>query len=58
MNTPATANPVKTDVLQSDHHSHFSPEEIAKAVARHNREHPNQLAVNRAPKPQKTTPRR
>lgn len=57
MNTPATANPVKTDVLQSDHHTHFSTQEIAKAVARHNREHPNQV-VNRAPKQQKTTPRR
>jgi len=33
MNTPATANPVKTDVLQSDHHSDFSKEEIATSVA-------------------------
>ena len=57
MNTPAKPDPVKSDVLQSDHHSHFSVEDIAKAVARHNREHPNQM-VNRGPKPQKTTPRR
>jgi hypothetical protein len=57
MNTPATANPVKSDVLQSDHHSHFSSEEIAKAIARHNREHPKQV-VSRTPKLQKTTPLR
>lgn len=28
-----------TDVLQSDHHSSLSPEEVAKALARHNRDH-------------------
>jgi hypothetical protein len=28
-----------SDVLQSDHHSTLSAEEVAKAVARHNREH-------------------
>jgi hypothetical protein len=27
------------DVLQSDHHSKLSAEEIAKALARHNRHH-------------------
>jgi hypothetical protein len=50
--TPATP-PVVSDVLQSDHHAHFTNEQIAKAVARHQREHPNQTP--RAPKPQKTT---
>jgi len=43
------------DVLQSDHHSHFTTQEIAKAVARHQREHPAQTPRNL--KPQKTTPR-
>lgn len=57
MNAPAKPDPVRSDVLQSDHHSHFSVEDIAKAVARHNREHPNK-AVNRATQPQKTTPSR
>ena len=42
------------DVLQSDHHSHFTTQEIAKAVERHKREHPNE-GITR--KPQKTTPR-
>ena len=62
MTTPATSNtptttppPVAGDVLHNENHSRFTTEDIAKAVARHNREHPNQ-----APhvKPQKTTPRR
>ena len=53
--TPApTAPPVAGDVLQSDHHSRFTTAEIAKAVARHKREHGGP-APN--PKPQKTTPR-
>ncbi len=55
--TPAKAAtpPVVSDVLQSDHHSHFTTQEIAKAVARHQREHPAQTPRNL--KPQKTTPR-
>lgn len=55
--TPATnhATPVPADVLQSDHHSHFTTQDIAKAVARHQREHPNQTPRNS--NPQKTTPR-
>jgi hypothetical protein len=32
------ANPVN-DVLHSDNHSRLTAEEIAKAVARHNRDH-------------------
>jgi hypothetical protein len=48
------ATSVPGDVLQSDHHSHFSPEDIAKAVARHQREHPVQPRANRS---RKTTPR-
>ena len=58
MTTPATtSSPVPSDVLHSESHSRLSPEEIAKAVARHQREHPSQTA-NRAVKPQKTTPHR
>jgi hypothetical protein len=55
--TPAqpTTSPVVPDVLQSDHHAHFTTQEIAKAVARHQREHPAQTPRNL--KPQKTTPR-
>ena len=60
MNQPATptkpaTTPVVPDVLQSDHHAHFTNQEIAKAVARHQREHPAQTPRNL--KPQKTTPR-
>lgn len=50
--TPTT--PVGSDVLQSDRHSHFTTQEIAKAVARHQREHPQPSPKAR---PQKTTPR-
>lgn len=50
-------SPVPDDVLHSEGHSHLSAEEIAKAVARHQREHPNQ-ASNRNRKPPKTTPHR
>ncbi|MGA8111211.1 MAG: hypothetical protein WBD46_18285 [Acidobacteriaceae bacterium] len=53
--TPAPSTPpAPADVLQSDHHSRFTTAEIAKAVARHKREHGDH-APN--PKPQKTTPR-
>lgn len=54
--TLAPAPAATTDVLQSDHHSHFTTEEIARAVARHQREHPG--PASRAARPQKTTPRR
>jgi hypothetical protein len=30
---------LQSDVLRSEHHTMLSPEEIAKAVQRHNREH-------------------
>ena len=32
-------SPVMTDVLQSDHHTHMTDEEIAKARAHHNKRH-------------------
>ena len=35
-----TTAPVSVDVLQSDHHSRLTTQDIAKAVARHHREHP------------------
>lgn len=50
-------NPFKpNDVLHSDNHSRLTPEEIAKAMARHQREHPTAGAHN-AKRMQKTTPR-
>lgn len=55
MSTPEKPDPIKSDVLHSDQHSHLSAEEIAKAVARHNREH--QKPGNRPPQPQKKKPR-
>ena len=36
----STAAPVKTDVLQAGPHAMLTSEEIAKAIARHKREHP------------------
>jgi hypothetical protein len=41
-----------SDVLHSDHHSKLSAEEIAKAVARHNRHHPGNKTVAASGKPQ------
>ena len=58
MTIPASTNsPLPGDGLHSESHSHLTPEEIAKAVARHQREHPNQ-AAKRSSTPQKTTPHR
>jgi hypothetical protein len=50
---PATPS-VPGEVLQSDHHSRFTTQEIAKAVERHKREHPSEVVTR---KPQKTTPK-
>jgi hypothetical protein len=41
----ADSNP-QTDVLQSDHHSKLTSEEVAKAVARHNKNHSAAKAEN------------
>ena len=50
-------NPFKpNDVLHSDNHTRLSPEAIAKAMARHLREHPA-AATHNAKRMQKTTPR-
>ena len=35
-----TPDPVKSDVLQAGPHQQLSSEEVAKAIARHKREHP------------------
>jgi hypothetical protein len=45
----------QTDVLHSENHSKLSDEEIAKAVARHNKHHPTGKAENAAPKVNKAT---
>ena len=52
-NPTTTGNPYKSDVLRSKEHVQLTPEEIAKAVQRHNREHPNKVR-----QPAKTAPRR
>ena len=39
-----------TEVLHSDKHSTLTAEEIAKAVARHNKHHPTTKVENAAPK--------
>ncbi len=64
--TPAVpVSPATGDVLHNEQHSRLTTADIAKAVARHKREHPNEhlnrKASSAAPKnrpvPQKTTPR-
>lgn len=52
--TATTTAPAGSDVLHSENHSRLTTEDIAKAVARHKREHPNPVGTAR---PQKTTPR-
>lgn len=51
--TGPAASSIPDDVLHSDHRTPFTTEEIAKAVARHKREHPNEVFAR---KPQKTMP--
>jgi hypothetical protein len=51
MNNPTPSTPPKTDVLQAGPHSQLSAEAVAKAVARHKREHPG--AKNNPAKPKK-----
>jgi len=45
----------QTDVLHSEKHSKLSAEEVAKAVARHNKHHPAAKAENAATKANKAT---
>ena len=56
METPEKQKPFASDVLHSQEHSRLSVEEIAKAVARHKREHSREGKDKRLP--QKTAPRR
>jgi hypothetical protein len=46
----ATNSVPQTEVLHSEKHSTLTAEEIAKAVARHNKHHPTEKAGNAAPK--------
>jgi hypothetical protein len=57
MAVSGTTTPSTSDVLHFEGHSRLSAEEIAKAVARHQREHPNIRMMNAAAKSQKTIPR-
>ena len=49
----ATNTSPLNDVLHSENHSKLSDEEIAKAVARHNKHHPDAKAEKAAPKTNK-----
>ena len=40
-NSSTTTNPYKSDVLHSTGHAHLTPEQIARAVERHQRQHPD-----------------
>jgi hypothetical protein len=44
-----TTNDVQDDVLHNESHSKLSDEEIAKAVARHNKHHPDAKAQKQPP---------
>jgi hypothetical protein len=50
-----TSAQIKDDVLHSENHSKLSPEEIAKAVAHHNRHHPQGHQQNAPGKGQQGT---
>lgn len=51
----ATNSGPLTEVLHSEKHSTLSAEEVAKAVARHNKNHSAAKAENAAPKANKAT---
>lgn len=51
----ATNSGPLTEVLHSEEHSKLSAEEIAKAVAHHNKKHPAAKTENAAPKANKVT---
>lgn len=40
MKNPPDDNSIKADVLQAHEHAKLTSEEVAKAIARHKREHP------------------
>jgi|KBSMisStaDraftv2_1062788.scaffolds.fasta_scaffold1931438_2 hypothetical protein len=47
------SGPITDDVLHSDKHSTMSAEEIAKAIARHNKHHPADKVADAQPKTNK-----
>ena len=51
----ATNSSPLTDVLHSENHSKLSSEEVAKALTRHNKNHPAAKAENVAAKANKAT---
>jgi hypothetical protein len=51
MDKSETNAQVANDVLQSDHHTHMSEEEIAKAKAHHDKKHGGDHPQNTASKP-------
>lgn len=51
----ATNSSPLSEVLHSDNHSKLSPEEVAKALARHNKNHSAVKAENAAAKANKGT---
>jgi hypothetical protein len=51
----ATNSSPLTEVLHSENHSKLSSEEVAKALARHNKNHSAAKAENVAAKPNKAT---
>ena len=56
MAAPDKPNPVANDVLHSQGNSKLTTAEIAKAVARHKRDHPDK-AKGKMAQPRKATPR-
>jgi hypothetical protein len=50
-----TTSSPQTEVLHSENHSKLSSEEVAKAVARHNKNHSVAKAENAAAKAKKAT---
>jgi len=58
MEAQAVASCPSSEVLHSEDHKPLSQEVIAKAVARHQREHPCGHKMNAAANPPKTTPQR
>lgn len=57
MATQGNTNSISSDVLHAEHPTRLSEQEIAKAVARHQRQHPAHSGMSRGPKIQKTIPR-
>lgn len=50
MNNPAEPTPAKDDLIHGEPHAPLSAEAVAKALARHKREHPPEKSVPTKPK--------